>query len=207
MLSGMVSAALKLLSDIESAGIVSTSKQINDFLNEKHPAGASKYDDRLLHGPEGLYEQHAYEEITAALICKIPYEIKGTVSPSKLDEDVRHCILISSYLGDNSRDLCSAIALAKNNPGVRPIEIGEVIRRILGHTVMKTFRRNIFKSAGDLQLCAGQHEACEASVHALSSTFSEDDSDAIFLLDADNVFNRINRNVLLCSRTSGFYVQ
>ena len=38
---------------------------------------------------------------------------------------------------------------------------------------------------------------CEAGVYALSSILSEDDSDVILLLDADNVFNRVNRNVML----------
>ena len=38
---------------------------------------------------------------------------------------------------------------------------------------------------------------CEAAAHALSSMFSEDNSDAILLVDADNAFIRINRNVML----------
>ena len=78
---------------------------------------------------------------------------------------------------------------------VRPIGIGEIIRRILGRAVMRTFQK---ESAGDLQLCAGQRAGCEAAVHALSSMFSEDNSDAILLVDADNnAFNQTNRNVML----------
>ena len=86
---------------------------------------------------------------------------------------------------------CKLIPLDKNP------RIGDVIRRILGRTVITTFRRNILESAGDLQLCADQRAGCEAAIHALSSIFSEDDSDAILLVDADNTFNRINRNVML----------
>ena len=62
---------------------------------------------------------------------------------------------------------------------------------------MTIFRRNILESAGDLQLCAGQRAGCEAVVHALRSMFSEDDSDEILLVEADNAFNRIDRNVIL----------
>ena len=47
---------------------------------------------------------------------------------------------------------------------------------------MRTFRRNILESAGDLQICSGQRVGCEAALHALSSIFSEDDSDAILLV-------------------------
>ena len=48
-----------------------------------------------------------------------------------------------------------------------------------------------------MQLCLGQRVACEAAVHALSSMFSEYDSDAILLVDADNAFHQINQNVML----------
>ena len=180
MLSGKVHAALRLLSDTENARILLTSKQAVDLLKEKHPVGAPKYDHILLHGPEELYEEYAYEEINGALIYKIAREIKGVAGPSNLDANVWRRILTSSPFGDNSRDLCSAIALmAKKsclkrycgndgsleaflacklipldkNPEVRPIGIGEVIRRILGRAVMTIF---ILESAGDLQLCAGQ---------------------------------------------------
>ena len=43
-------------------------------------------------------------------------------------------------------------------------------------------------------LCADQRARCEAAAHALSSMFSEDNSDAILLVDA---FNQTNRNVML----------
>ena len=91
---------------------------------------------------------------------------------------------------------CKLIPLDKN-PELRNIGIREVIRRILGRAVMTTFRGNILESPGDLQLCAGQCAGYEAAVHALSSMFSEDDRHAILLVDADNSFNRINRNVML----------
>ena len=39
---------------------------------------------------------------------------------------------------------CKLVPLDQN-PGVRPIGTGEVIRRILGCTVMTTFRRNNFR--------------------------------------------------------------
>ena len=63
---------------------------------------------------------------------------------------------------------CKLIPLDKN-PGVRPIGIGEIIRRIPDRAVMAAFRRNILESAGDLQLCTGQRAGCEAAVHARCS--------------------------------------
>ena len=80
----------------------------------------------------------------------------------------------------------------------KTLGIGEIIRRILGCNVMKTLRRNILECAGYLHLCTVQSAKCEAAVHALSSMFSEDDSNGILLVvDADNAFNQINQNVML----------
>ena len=73
-----------------------------------------------------------------------------------------------------TRNLHSIQTYADKNPEVRLRGTGEVIRRILGPTVMKFFRKNILEIAGDLQLCAGSRAECEAALHALSSIFSED---------------------------------
>ena len=84
-LSGKVSAALRHLSDADSAGILPTSKETINLLKEKHPVGAPKYDNLLLHGPAELYEEYVYEEIKGALKYKIAWEIKGVAGPSNLD--------------------------------------------------------------------------------------------------------------------------
>ena len=91
---------------------------------------------------------------------------------------------------------CRLIPLHKL-PGVRPIGIGEVIRRIIGKTVIATVKSQIVQCAGPLQLCAGQQSGCEAAVHAMTQAFDQDESEAILLVDAANAFNSINRKVLL----------
>ena len=80
---------------------------------------------------------------------------------------------------------------------MRPIGIGEVIRRIIGKTVIATVKSQIVQCAGPLQLCAGQRSGCEAAVHAMTQAFDQDESEAILLVDAANAFNSINRKVLL----------
>ena len=61
---------------------------------------------------------------------------------------------------------CRLIPLDKN-PGIRPIGIGEVLRRIIAKAVMRTFRSEIMDSVGCYQLCGGQRAGCEAAVHAM----------------------------------------
>ena len=102
---------------------------------------------------------------------------KGSAGPSQLDA------LLSKNFGKKTTDLAKAIArmarimctekcstengrnmeafvacklvpLSKN-PGVRPIGIDELLRRIVSKAVTTVLKHEIQASAGNLQLCAG----------------------------------------------------
>ena len=121
-------------------------------------------------------------------------------------------------MATSSNDLCSAIAnMAKKlcideiendglstlmacrlvplnkNPGLRPIGIGEVLRRIIGKMVVWVLRPELQEDAGDLQLCAGQESVCEAGIHAMHEIFNDENTHGIIQVDANNAFNTINR--------------
>ena len=66
---------------------------------------------------------------------------------------------------------CRLIALSKN-PGVRPIGIGETVRRIIAKSVLSVIRGDI---QGTVQLCAGQISGTEAAVHAVRTLFERDE--------------------------------
>ena len=91
---------------------------------------------------------------------------------------------------------CRLIPLDKS-PGLRPIGIGEVLRRIIGKSVMSIIRDDVGIAAGSLQLCAGQPSGCEAAVHAVREIFKDEDCDGVILVDASNAFNSINRKAML----------
>ena len=50
--------------------------------------------------------------------------------------------------------------------GVRPIGVGEVIRRIIGKVVVNVLKQDIQDAVGPLQTCAGLKSSIEASIHA-----------------------------------------
>ena len=92
---------------------------------------------------------------------------------------------------------CRLIPIEKETTGVRPIGIGEVLRRIIGKAIIAEIKPELAGSAGSLQLCAGQKSGCEAAAHAMADIFSEEETDAILLVDASNAFNSLNRKALL----------
>ena len=91
---------------------------------------------------------------------------------------------------------CRLLPLDKD-PGLRPIGVGEVLRRVIGKVFMRTVRNEVQEVSGSLQVCVGQPGGCEAAVHAMKECFDEEDSDAILLIDARNAFNSLNRATML----------
>ena len=89
------------------------------------------------------------------------------------------------------------IPLDKGNGKVRPIGVGEVIRRIIGKCVIKVVKQDILESSGSLQVCAGHKSGSEAAVHAMNSLFQREETDAVLLVDALNAFNSLNRAAAL----------
>ena len=93
---------------------------------------------------------------------------------------------------------CRLIPLDKN-PGLRPIGVGEVLRRIAGKVVIKVVKEDVRNAAGGLQLCN------YAAVHTMHDVFQLNASEAVLMVDAENAFNSINRKALYI--TSDTYVQ
>ena len=85
----------------------------------------------------------------------------------------------------------------EGNPGVRPIGVGEILRRIVGKVVVGCIREDIINAAGPLQTCAGLKSGIEASIHAMRQIYELDSTEAVLLVDAENAFNNLNRKAAL----------
>ena len=97
---------------------------------------------------------------------------------------------------------CRLIPLDKGedkfgNPGVRPVGVGEVIRRLTGKMMVKAIRNDIINAAGPLQTCAGLQCGIEASIHSMREIYQTESTEGVLLVDADNAFNRLNRKVAI----------
>ena len=86
---------------------------------------------------------------------------------------------------------CRLIPLDKS-PGVRPIGFGEVLRRIIGRSILKCLSNDLKLLSQSDQLCLGQKCGIEHAIHALRHEFETPQSEAMFLIDAENAFNSLN---------------
>ena len=175
-------------------------------------------DDDEVDPPE--FHPVIFNNITAEAVREATIRCNGSAGPSGLDAAAwqRMC---TTFKG-RSNDLCTAIArLARRicteevaaeslcaftacrlialdkKPGVRPIGVAEVLRRIVGKATLKVVKPDILKVAGTTQLCAGQEGGCEAAVHAVRLMFEDDNCEAVLLVDASNAFNALNRKAAL----------
>ena len=74
-------------------------------------------------------------------------------------------------------------------------QVGEVFRRIAGEVVMSIVKDNVTKTVGNLQLCGVQDAGCEATIHSMIDIFATNKTEAILLVDVENPFIAINRQV------------
>ena len=197
-------------------------KTTKEILQEKHPQGRVASQDSLLDTSSDTpcFDPILFDSLDACVIKRAAFHTHGAAGPSGVDAFAwqRLC----SSFGDASVGLCNSLAsvarcLATSeidptflapfvacrlipldkNPGVRPIGIGDVPRRILAKAILYCIGDDIAEAAGPLQVCAGQVAGCEAAIHAMRDLFCDDRAEAALLVDASNAFNSVNRQAAL----------
>ena len=86
---------------------------------------------------------------------------------------------------------------SEGNPGVRPVGVGEVLRRITGKSLLGVIKDDITTAAGPLQTCTGLKAGIEAAIHAMRQIFNDRNTEGVLLADAENAFNNLNREAAL----------
>jgi hypothetical protein len=80
---------------------------------------------------------------------------------------------------------------------VRPVGIGESLRRLLGKAVMSATRGDVERVCGAVQLCSGLSGGCEAGAGALQKMWEDPNVQMVLLVDATNAFNVLARTKAL----------
>ena len=226
--------ALKFLDNESTSEVLSLIPDILAELEQKHPETEPIADNGLLYGPIEHIPSFFFDNINETTILKAVLNTKGSAGPSGRDAELYRRLLASKTFSNAGKEMREEIAiLIKNlltksyhpcllepllasrliplnkNPGVRPIGVGEVLRRIIGKVVSRNSTEEIKAAAGPLQTCAGHEAGAEAAIHAMKE---KDETDAVILIDASNVFNRMNRTTaihniqILCPNIAMFIV-
>jgi hypothetical protein len=174
-----------------------TGRPVLEVLREKHPqmkvqdlAAA----DRSNFEPYDCIPQPLPVEITVDVVETVAARLSGAAGPGGTDAvDLRNWLLRfgaeSEGLGRVMAKLtewianerppwaairalmaCRLVALDKS-PGVRPVGIGEIYRRLMAKCLLKVVGHQATTACGNLNLCAGLPAGIEGAVHAMRETW------------------------------------
>ena len=212
VMEGQINPALRFLSEAESGGVLPLTKDVMRQLREKHPEAQKASLSALLFGPVEEIPDSAYQQINGEMIREAALRTRGSGGPSGVDAVGFKRILACKSFKRSSTNLCDSIAtltkrlcteyvdplttepilsnrlipLDKGNGEVRPIGVGEVIRRLIGKCVSKIGKQDVIDASGATQVCAGHKSGSEATIHAMHDIFESDETDAALLVDASN---------------------
>jgi len=218
MMHGKVSAATRLINR-QSGGLLDVSGPVISQLQDKHPSAKPASEDILITGEKISVENVIFEAIDIELVKKAAKLTSGSGGPTQVDSECwQHILCCSAFkkpqelLADSiarlARRICTEVVDFQSIevltagrlvpldkcPGLRPIGIGEILRRIIGKCVMMVLKKDVQNDAGPLQTCAGHAGGIEAAIHAMAEVHDDENTEAILLVDASNAFNALNRN-------------
>ena len=227
MFEGKVGPALKFLDENAVNSVLQPSPEVVAKLRTLHPDAVDISPDTLIQGPLEISSPAHFNNITEQEILKAAQQTKGSGGPSMLDAKQWRRILGSGHFKPENKELREEMAkFAKKiavevidpriletyvasrlipldkAPGseeiqIRPIGVGEVMRRIVGKTIIWCLNSVIQEAAGPLQVSSGLKSGAEAAIHSMREKFEHESTDAVLLVDAENAFNRLNRRVAL----------
>jgi hypothetical protein len=199
------------LSDV----VTEDGKTALEVLREKHPPGQPPHIDTLI-PPDNAesFSNSVFQALDGAAVKRAALRTFGSAGPSGVDaaawrrwctcyglDSVALCNSVASLgrkistifvdpAGLSAFTACRLIPLDKK-PGVRPIGVAEVCRRIIGKAIIKIVKIDIQESLAACQFCVGFDSGCEAAVHCMSKVYH--DNEASLFVDATNAFNSLNR--------------
>ncbi len=227
VLRGQIRSAVRWLTERCSGGTLSHSdvdtssgKKVLDVLKSKHPDPAVVNSEAFLQCQQ--LPQLVSVDITGAHIGVVARKIQGSGGPGGTVASLWQDILLkfgkcSEQLRDGVADLSRCMAnslvdwkylraLMANRligldkcPGVRPIGIGEVLRRVLGKAMALVTGGDVEDVCGADQLCSGLKAGIEGAIHGMREMFMDlaGDGAGLLLVDAKNAFNSVNRMAAL----------
>ena len=196
-------------------------KTVLEVLKVKHPEQAESHPDAFVECEE--LPVLIDVTVTETHVRKTAHKLSGSAGPSGADSNHWQAWLLK--YGNHSKELRESvailierqannileweeiraqkakreIALKKLPAGVRPIGCGELLDRLCDKVMVFVTEDDVKISCNADQLCSGIKAGIEGAVHSIRELFDAncDNGFCLFLSDADNAFNSINRPAAL----------
>ena len=111
MLKGNISAAIRVLADTSSSGVLQPTGDVLNTLKSLHPIANETVDERILSKKQTIpVDPIVFESIDGTMIREAAIKTKGAAGPSGQDADQWRRILASKNYGRYSSDLRDAMA-------------------------------------------------------------------------------------------------
>ena len=136
-------------------------------------------------------------ELYKRILCSKNFQTVGKTLREEIADLTKNLLIKVYHPSLIEAFVSSRLIPLDKNPGIRPIGVGEVLRRIIGRIITRETSDIIKEAAGALQTCAGFGAGAEAAIHVMRQTFDDDINDAVLLIDVENAFNCMNRAVAL----------
>ena len=190
--------AMSLISEKAKGGVLPLNTTTMQGMKAKHPNSKPALHEALLSGemppdPHDIF----FAAIDGDLIKRCTLRTKGAAGVSQQEDSLWHKMTTS--FRETSSGLCNAVAalarrlasefvdpaglesfLANRGiaidkcPGLRPVGVGEMLRRIVGKAIMIVTSDEVQSAVGALQLCAGQPSGVEAAIHGMKKFLDQD---------------------------------
>ena len=146
-------------------------------------------------GPSGLRASHLNEAISCPSPDRSAHALRALT-------DLVHVMSAGNIPSEVIPHLCGATLLAnrKKDGGLRPIAVGEVLRRLTSKCLARHVQEDAIHTLAPLQLGVGVKGGCEAIIHSVANIHEDisipHDQRWTLLLDFSNAFNSIDRGCM-----------
>ena len=167
--------------------------------------------------PEARAPPGVYDEVDGGFVRTLVTDLRGAPGPSGWTTDITRKLcrdacregdllcdaiaaltrrvaeseLLEGFLGPLT--CCRLVALEKGKGGVRPVGVGEALRRLICKAISRVARAELQAACGAMQTCGGVAGGCEAAARVIQRLWEEDDTECVVLIDATNAFNSVSR--------------
>ena len=228
VLKGKIRAAVRFATLRGEGGVLNGSDidkksgtRVLDVLHSKHPEAVIP--DAAVLEEYAVVPAMKDLDVTCDTVTKVAGELSGAGGPGGVDAvALQHWLLrfgkdsfalreavaeFTRWMANSTPPWAAIRAIMANRlmaldkcPGVRPVGIGEIWRRLFSKCVLKEAGAEATEACGSDQLCAGLKADIEGAVHAVRAMAAirpDEEEWGFLLVDAANAFNAGNRTAIL----------